>query len=288
MLAIPKHKMKFLFPALFAAINLFGAGSPDVADCFKVHSLIRMDEEHYWANWTNACPYTIDSVYVMVNFQGGSGQALGDGVWALHFVTPGTHQVTRFTSPRALTDFHSVHVAKITTDSVEALHLVPDPGPQIHRADVVRTAVVRAVETKPAPEPPRVEIARVEIAKVEIEPARVEPVREVVPAGLTADDYHRRGRDLLAQKHYRDAVAELTRAIGQKSDFSLALNARGFAYYMLHDYSRANADLDEAIRLNPHYVNAFQNRVHARKAAGDLKGSTADANQVKTLLRQVH
>src|ERR1700677_1240854 len=84
------------------------AENPTVTNCFKVNALIKMDEDHYWADWTNACPYTIDSVYVMVKFRNESGGALGDGVWGLHFVTPGTHQVTRFTSPLSLADFHSV------------------------------------------------------------------------------------------------------------------------------------------------------------------------------------
>ena len=41
---------------------------------------------------------------------------------------------------------------------------------------------------------------------------------------------------------------------------STALNARGYAYFLLKDYPKAVKDLDEAIRLNPQYANAFQNR----------------------------
>jgi tetratricopeptide (TPR) repeat protein len=248
-LPIRKHKLKLLFTLLLPAAHAFGAGNaPDVPECFKVHSLIRMDEEHYWANWTNACPYTIDSVYVMVKFRNESGSALGDGVWGLHFVTPGTHQVTRFTSPLSLADFHSVHVAKITTDSVEALHADPAPQP-------VPLIVAAKVVTPAKPESP----------------------------SLSAEEHHRRGRELLEKRNYREAVTELSEAVREKSDFALAYNARGFAYYMLRAYRQANADLDEAIRLNPQYLNAFQNRSRARKAAGDLQGSVADANQARAL-----
>jgi len=42
-------------------------------------------------------------------------------VWAMYFVTPGTHRVTRFTAPLTVPEFASVSIRKITTDSVEAL-----------------------------------------------------------------------------------------------------------------------------------------------------------------------
>jgi hypothetical protein len=259
-----EKQLKLLLTLLLPVADAIGAGhAPAVPDCFKVHSLIRMDEEHYWANWTNACPFTIDSVYVMVNFRSQSGSHLGEGVWGLHFVTPGTHQVTRFTSPSNLSDFHTVHVAKITTDSVEALHETPGPPAQ--------PMMVVAKIVKPEPVP--LELKR--------------ETKELIPAprveAISAEEHHRRGRELLSSRSYREAVAELSEALRELSDSALAYNARGFAYYMLREYTRANADLDEAIRLNPKYVNAYLNRSHARKAAGDVKGSAADATQARAL-----
>ena len=97
------------------------AERPKVSDCFKVHALVKMDEEHYWADWTNRCPYTIDSVYVMVRFADKARSYLTNGVWAMYFVTPGTHRVTRFTAPLTTPEFESVSIRKITTDWAEAL-----------------------------------------------------------------------------------------------------------------------------------------------------------------------
>lgn len=96
------------------------AQHPNVSDCFKVHSMIRADEEHYWTTWTNTCPYTIDAVYVMVRFSDRAARDVAEGVWSLHFVEPGAHRTMRFSAPGKLSDFASVHQQKITADIEEA------------------------------------------------------------------------------------------------------------------------------------------------------------------------
>jgi hypothetical protein len=112
-----KRALLFL---LFAAAAYAG-DKPTVSKCFKIHSLTRTDGEHYWADWTNACPYTIDSVYVMIAFWDKFHQRLGDGVWGLHFITQGAHRVTRFSAPNGVGGFEFVDIRKITTDFTEAL-----------------------------------------------------------------------------------------------------------------------------------------------------------------------
>ena len=243
------------------------AASPEVSECFKVHSLIRMDQDHYWANWTNACPYTIDSVYVMIRFAGKSVSGPGDGVWGLHFVTPGTHRVTRFSAPLSVPDFESVHVRKITTDSAEALH---EEAPQ----EEARAAPIQQ------PQPQQIQAQQPHFQQPII---TAEPPRPVLVASLSASEHNRRGRELLQQGHYREAMEELTEAIREQPDFSLAYNARGFAHYLARDYRQALADLDQAILLNPNYRNAYQIRSQSRKAAGDLAGSAADAQKARAL-----
>jgi tetratricopeptide (TPR) repeat protein len=229
---------------LILPLAAFGASrQPAVPECFKVHSLIKMDGEHYWADWSNACPFTIDSVYVIVKFAGRQVSGVIDGVWALHFVTPGTHRVTRFNTPGSLGDFDTVQVRKITVDSEEALHNQRDPQVQIAKRDP----------------------------------------NAVADPGPRVEGHQERGRALLDKGEYQAAVEELSQAIREKPDLVPAYNARGFAYLLLREYGLAVSDLNEAIRLNPGYLDAYQNRSQARKAIGDLSGSEADAKKAHSL-----
>ena len=136
--------MKYVCLLLTLATIGFAADRPKTTECFKVNWLLRADEEHYWANWTNKCGHTIDSIYVLVRFADGGNQTVGNGVWGLHFVVPGESRVTRFSTPAHVADFHSVHVHKITTNWEEALKsgqnvertFAPtrptgDPGPRV-------------------------------------------------------------------------------------------------------------------------------------------------------------
>jgi|SRR5438477_5398019 len=113
--------MRYAAVLVLLTVSALGAEKPAISQCFKVHSLTRTDGEHYWADWTNACPYTIDSVYVMIGFLDRFHKRLGEGVWGLHFITQGTHRVTRFSTPSGVGGFEFVDIRKVTTDFSEAL-----------------------------------------------------------------------------------------------------------------------------------------------------------------------
>jgi tetratricopeptide (TPR) repeat protein len=76
-----------------------------------------------------------------------------------------------------------------------------------------------------------------------------------------------RGEHLLKAGHYREAIDELSAAISVDSIFPSAYNSRGFAYFMLRNYTRAITDFDKAIELKPGFKDALNNRAAAVKAA---------------------
>jgi tetratricopeptide (TPR) repeat protein len=107
------------------------------------------------------------------------------------------------------------------------------------------------------------------------------------PASLrSAAEHNQRGRDLIQQRKYRDAVDEFSAALHERSDFALALNGRGFAHMLLLEWAQAKDDLDAALRLDPNYANAYYNRAAARRAMGDIAGADADAVKVRELTQK--
>ena len=86
------------------------------------------------------------------------------------------------------------------------------------------------------------------------------------PASAAA--HHQRGRELLSQEKFDEAIVELTAALEADSKMAQAWNARGFAQLRMKRYGAAIADFQRAIEVNPDYENAKRNLEAARKAQG--------------------
>ena len=78
-----KHILLGLYFCTMMATGALAADRPKVEECFKVNRLLKIDSTFYWADWTNVCPYTVETVYVMVSFVDHSGKELGAGVWPM-------------------------------------------------------------------------------------------------------------------------------------------------------------------------------------------------------------
>ncbi len=109
------------------------------------------------------------------------------------------------------------------------------------------------------------------------------PMTPVMKTALTAEQHNLLGRQLSTAGRYREAIVELTEALRIAPNFALALNARGFALFMLHDWKLAIADLDRAILLNPNYGNAFHIRAMTKKAIGDTVGAAVDLERAQQM-----
>src|SRR3984893_9861599 len=83
------------------------------------------------------------------------------------------------------------------------------------------------------------------------------------------------------------AIAACTRAIGagklSKRNQAIAYTSRGVEWRAKRQLDRAIADHSQAIKLNPKFAGAFNNRGLARRQKGDTAGGDADIARAKQL-----
>ncbi|MBW4624966.1 MAG: tetratricopeptide repeat protein [Brasilonema octagenarum HA4186-MV1] len=104
------------------------------------------------------------------------------------------------------------------------------------------------------------------------------PNTQVVTKPL-ASDFYIQGLDKSKKGDFKGGIADYTEAIRLNPKYAYAYNDRGIVRYYLGDLQAAIADFNQAIKINPNYANAYAGRSFARYKLKDFQGAIADCNQ---------
>ena len=95
----------------------------------------------------------------------------------------------------------------------------------------------------------------------------------------TVEDYFQFGIDNQQKGNYAAAIKDYDQAIKLNPEYANAYNNRGIVKDDLGDFAAAIADYDEAIKLNPKDANAYCNRGNAKSRLGDYNAAVADFSE---------
>ncbi|WP_341730547.1 tetratricopeptide repeat protein [Microcoleus sp. EPA2] len=101
-----------------------------------------------------------------------------------------------------------------------------------------------------------------------------------VATGPKADDFFIQGGEKFHKRDYQGAIQAFNQAIQLNPNYVEAYNLRGNIRSFLGDKKGALADYDQALRINPNDITLYENRANARSALGDKKGAIADYDQI--------
>lgn len=93
---------------------------------------------------------------------------------------------------------------------------------------------------------------------------------------ISAETYFLRGDAMSELEQYEEAIVAYDQAIRLKPDYVKAYNNRGFAKIMLRQYFAAIADFDQAIQLKPDFADAYTQRGNAKALLYQYSAAIAD------------
>lgn len=94
-----------------------------------------------------------------------------------------------------------------------------------------------------------------------------------------AHAYSTRALALSLKQQYGAAISDYDAAIRLNPNFSMALNNRAWAYYKWGRAGEGLADVERSLRLNPYSEHTWDTRAHIRQVLGDHAGAFADYEQ---------
>ncbi|BAZ65830.1 MAG: tetratricopeptide repeat protein [Pelatocladus maniniholoensis HA4357-MV3] len=108
------------------------------------------------------------------------------------------------------------------------------------------------------------------------------PIKKVT-AAPKSDDFYIKAKEKYTQKDYQGAIADYSTAIRLNPRYVYAYNNRGIVRSELGDNKGAVADYTQALRINPKFALAYSNRCNIRSDLGDHQGAISDCNQALKL-----
>ncbi len=96
---------------------------------------------------------------------------------------------------------------------------------------------------------------------------------------ISEKDYFKLGATSFRQGNFTDAISDFTEAVKINPNFAQAYNDRGLAYYNEGNYSTAIIDYNKAIGLDPDYADAYYNRGLAWDRQANQTQALSDFNK---------
>jgi tetratricopeptide (TPR) repeat protein len=102
---------------------------------------------------------------------------------------------------------------------------------------------------------------------------------------VTATDYFMQGDYDYEKGDCSQAIGDYTKALKLNPSYPQAYNNRAYTYMRLRDYKDASSDLNKAIEINPNYIQALMNRgdLHNYYYQIDRQSAIADYEKVVSL-----
>jgi tetratricopeptide (TPR) repeat protein len=124
------------------------------------------------------------------------------------------------------------------------------------------------------------------VATPPVDQADVERIQQAAAAGAFVTQQKLTAQELVEQAYNRreandieGAIADYTEAIRLNPEYSIAYNNRGEARYRAGDLDGALSDYSEALRIDPDYPEAYSNRGSVRRAKQDHQAAISDYDE---------
>lgn len=104
-----------------------------------------------------------------------------------------------------------------------------------------------------------------------------------IKSDMTKADWVSQGNQFHSRGQYHLAIESYDQALRLGPKYVFAYNNRGNAYRGLGEHRRAIEDYDEAVRLDPKYAKAYQNRGIAYRELGNRSQADTDFKKAKEL-----